>query len=106
MNGAEDHGQPAKEPVGVSIWNACRKQARPKLEDLAMRIESVVAWDDLVLPPLQIQTLKAIAAHLRHRIRVYEHWGFAGKSARGLGISALFAGESGTENSGGRGPGQ
>src|SRR5262249_38299265 len=28
--------------------------------------------------------------------RVYEQWGFAGKSARGLGIAALFAGGSGT----------
>src|SRR5690606_16595042 len=30
------------------------------------------------------------------RQKVYFDWGFAGKSSRGLGISALFAGESGT----------
>jgi SpoVK/Ycf46/Vps4 family AAA+-type ATPase len=29
-------------------------------------------------------------------MKVYESWGFAGKSRRGLGISALFAGASGT----------
>src|SRR5205814_3839963 len=34
--------------------------------------------------------------HVRQRARVYEQWGFAGKGTRGLGISALFAGASGT----------
>jgi len=37
-----------------------------------------------------------IAAHVRHRVHVYERWGFAAQSARGLGISALFVGGSGT----------
>jgi SpoVK/Ycf46/Vps4 family AAA+-type ATPase len=33
---------------------------------------------------------------LRHRARVCDEWGFAEKSNRGLGLSALFAGPSGT----------
>ena len=33
---------------------------------------------------------------MRQRAKVYETWGFAAKSARGLGISALFTGISGT----------
>ncbi len=33
---------------------------------------------------------------LRQRDTVYETWGFAQHSKRGLGISALFAGASGT----------
>jgi SpoVK/Ycf46/Vps4 family AAA+-type ATPase len=43
--------------------------------------------------------LREIAAHVRQRATVYETWGFAAKSclrANGLGISALFAGASGT----------
>ncbi len=47
-------------------------------------------------PRRQRQILREIAAHVRQRARVYEEWGFAGKGARGLGISALFAGASGT----------
>ena len=39
---------------------------------------------------------RRIAQHVRHRATVYDAWGFAAKSARGLGISALFAGASGT----------
>jgi SpoVK/Ycf46/Vps4 family AAA+-type ATPase len=37
-----------------------------------------------------------MALHVRQRATVYERWGFAEQSARGLGISALFAGASGT----------
>ncbi len=33
---------------------------------------------------------------VRHQARVYERWGFAAKSSRGLGIAALFSGASGT----------
>ncbi|MBD2308712.1 ATP-binding protein [Chroococcidiopsis sp. FACHB-1243] len=78
------------------LWDVCRIQARPRLDELAQRIESVAGWQDLVLPPLQKQILHEIAAHVRQRTTIYESWGFGGKSARGLGISALFAGASGT----------
>jgi hypothetical protein len=82
--------------AGASTWDACREQARPKLDDLALRIEPVAGWDDLVLPEPQKRLLGEIALHVRHRAKVYEDWGFAGRGARGLGISALFAGPSGT----------
>ncbi len=90
---AQASEQAALEPL---LWDACRVQARRRLESLAQCIEPVAAWDDLVLPALQKQTLREVAMHVRQRIRVYETWGFAAKSARGLGISALFAGASGT----------
>ena len=79
-----------------ALWDACRAQARPRLDDLAQRIDPRAGWDDLVLPELQRSTLREIAAHVRRRTRVYEAWGFAQKSSRGLGISVLFAGASGT----------
>ena len=79
-----------------SLWDACRAQARPRLDDLAQRIHSPAGWEDLVLPELQLSTLRQIALHTRQRATVYEHWGFAAKSNRGLGLSALFTGASGT----------
>jgi hypothetical protein len=77
-------------------WSICRSLARPRLEDLAQRIVPMAEWDDLVLPELQIQTLRQLASQVRHRLKVYETWGFSARSGRGLGISGLFAGESGT----------
>jgi len=78
------------------LWDSCRIHARPRLEGLARQIEPAAGWDDLVLPEPQLITLREIAAHVRHRSTVYEQWGFAAKGSRGLGISALFAGTSGT----------
>ncbi len=78
------------------LWNACRSLARPKLDDLAQRILATAQWDDLVLPELQKQALLQITSQVRHRMKVYDAWGFANKGRRGLGVSALFTGESGT----------
>jgi predicted nucleic acid-binding protein len=86
---------PAHELASV-IWETCRAQARVALDDLAQRIDPRASWDDLVLPPLQDEILREIAASVRHRARVYDAWGFGRKDSRGLGISALFAGPSGT----------
>jgi hypothetical protein len=79
-----------------AIWSACRGVSRPRLEDLAQRIDGRARWEDLALPEPLIQVLHEIAAQVRHRLTVYERWGFGRVGARGLGISALFAGTSGT----------
>jgi hypothetical protein len=86
----------ATDSFGNLLWEACRVHARPRLDDLAQRIEPAADWEDLVLPEAQRQVLRELAVHVRQRTRVYETWGFAAKSARGLGINALFAGPSGT----------
>jgi hypothetical protein len=91
---AEMHGE-SPGPASL-LWEACRSQARPRMAELAQHIDPAAGWDSLVLPPAQLRTLHEIAAHVGHRTTVYETWGFAHLSARGLGISALFAGASGT----------
>ncbi len=84
------------EELAADLWAACRTQARPALANLAQRIEPRATWEDLVLPTSKIDTLHQIAVQVRQRYTVYDKWGFAAKSARGLGISALFWGPSGT----------
>src|SRR5258706_8489400 len=88
--------QVTQNELGTLLWDACRIQARPGLDDLAQRIEPAANWDDLVLPEAQQQILREIAAHVRRRAIVYETWGVGARGACGLGISALFAGASGT----------
>ncbi|MEM9539360.1 MAG: ATP-binding protein [Cyanobacteria bacterium P01_E01_bin.42] len=83
-------------PLSSILWNYCRKQARPRLEHLAQRIECTATWDDLVLPAREKSMLQELAIQVKQRATVYETWGFAKKSKRGLGIAALFAGTSGT----------
>lgn len=88
--------QPSKEWLPETLWNGCRKNTRPRLESLAQRIETKATWERLVLPDLETKLLHQLTEQVRERSRVYETWGFAESMNRGLGISALFAGESGT----------
>jgi len=86
----------ASERPDSVVWSACRSIGSARLDELAQRIDSVAGWDDLVLPEAQKAVLRQIGSHVRNRLKVQVAWGFADKSVRGLGISALFAGESGT----------
>ncbi|NOK34663.1 ATP-binding protein [Corallococcus exercitus] len=83
-------------PLDRALWVACRTQSRPRLDDLAQRIDGSASWEDLVLPAPQLQLLRELATQVRHRARVHDAWGFAERSSRGLGLSALFSGPSGT----------
>jgi hypothetical protein len=87
---------PPEESLGDRLWQSCRQRARVALDDLAQRLDPAATWDDLVLPEAQRRTLAAIVVGVQQRSQVYDRWGFGQKSHRGLGISALFAGGSGT----------
>ena len=80
----------------VRLWQACRERARPQLDAVATRVETSLGWDDLILPEDKIATLKNIVTYVEQSFSVYHEWGAAGRSQRGLGISALFSGDSGT----------
>ena len=92
----DGHPEVAGNELNKMMWDACRMQARPHMDTLAKRIEPVATWDDLILPSLQKQMIREVAVHVKQRSKVYNNWGFASKSSQGLGISALFAGSSGT----------
>ena len=96
VNEALQHQTSSPDELAQMLWKSSSSHAHPNLGDLAQRIQPMSRWDDLVLPGTQFQTLQDIARQIRQRLKVYETWGFASKSARGLGISALFAGVSGT----------
>jgi vesicle-fusing ATPase len=80
----------------ATLRRLARERARVRLDGLAHRIDPRAGWDDLVLPAGHLELLHDIARHVRHRTQVYERWGFAERGSRGLGVTALFAGESGT----------
>jgi Pyruvate/2-oxoacid:ferredoxin oxidoreductase gamma subunit len=84
------------EALGAALWDACRAQTRLPMDGLAQRVQTQATWEDLVLPAPQSEVLREIAIQVRHRFTVYEEWGFASRAGRGLGITVLFAGPSGT----------
>ena len=84
------------ETAAQLAWSSLREHSREGLDHLAQRLDATTTLDDLVLPAAQTSLLADISRQLRQRRRVYRDWGFAARGTRGLGIAALFTGESGT----------
>lgn len=78
------------------VRQGARAQNAAGLDRLARRIEPTVNWHDLVLPPDAHAQLRELTARARHRDRVLGEWGMRPGGGRGRGVSALFAGDSGT----------
>ncbi len=78
------------------LWEACLQASRPQMDALAQRLNPLATWDDLVLPDHEMGLLRQIAGQVSNRMAVFEEGGFGERMNRGFGISALFAGESGT----------
>ncbi|KAA3662472.1 MAG: ATP-binding protein [Chloroflexi bacterium] len=94
---ANSEAQAAQEEVTHKrLWNACLINTRPRLDMLAQRIEPKATWDHIILPDPLRTLLEQMVAQVHHRNIVYDQWGFRARLSRGLGINALFAGESGT----------
>jgi ATPase family associated with various cellular activities (AAA) len=82
--------------VAGAAWQAGLDHARMALDELGQRLSPRARWEDLVVPDRQRSMLREIVAHVRQRSVVYQQWGFDALLRRGLGVTALFAGASGT----------
>jgi hypothetical protein len=78
------------------LRSGVRAQNAAGLERLARRIEPEVSWSHLVLAPSVRRALEELAARARHRDQVLVDWRMRPGGGRGRGVSALFAGDSGT----------
>ncbi|MDQ1039740.1 hypothetical protein QFZ75_006156 [Streptomyces sp. V3I8] len=85
-----------EQDAGRLAWRAGMNEARVGMDELGRRIEPDAGWGDLVLHERQTSVLREIVAHVRQRATVHQEWGFAATLRRGLGVTALFAGGSGT----------
>jgi SpoVK/Ycf46/Vps4 family AAA+-type ATPase len=78
------------------LFAACRAHSNQNLATLATKIKPRYSWHDIVLPRDTNAQLQEMVQTVQHRPIVYGEWGFDRKLALGKGLSALFAGESGT----------
>ena len=95
-SGVQERGSRDAFSLQERMWQACLQRTRPQLDQLAQRLDPKATWDDIVLPEEQMGLLRQISGQVGQRAQVYDEWGFRKKMNRGLGINALFAGESGT----------
>jgi SpoVK/Ycf46/Vps4 family AAA+-type ATPase len=93
-------GRPPARPNPRAVfrraWDECRARTRPAVDGLAQRIDPAAGWDDLVLPDAVSKQLNELVAQVNDRWRVYDQWHLRDRMNRGLGVSALFNGDSGT----------
>ena len=89
----------APERRTAAIQASLRSQAAPQLPRFAIRVEPVVALDDIVLPEDRRSQLGEMVAHVREAHTVLERWGFGARCPANRGIAALFCGPSGTGKS-------
>ncbi|MEV7612597.1 ATP-binding protein [Streptomyces sp. NPDC089799] len=78
------------------VWDACLLRSRSRLDGLAQRVRPDAGWEDLVLPGPARDRLRRIADQVTRQGTVYDTWGFGDRRTRGLGVTALFTGPSGT----------
>ena len=78
------------------LYAGAQSHATLSMGHLAKRIIPRYTWDDLILPPDQLSQLKEIRSRAQFGYKVQEEWGFNQKISNANGVSALFAGESGT----------
>ncbi|MDX2161447.1 MAG: ATP-binding protein [bacterium] len=71
-------------------------QSALRLGQLARRVTPRMTWDDLILPPEPLEMLHEIGARAQFAHVVQDRWGFGGRYANVGGVSAMFAGDSGT----------
>jgi hypothetical protein len=89
--------QAERRPIHADDLRAgARAQSAAGLDRLARRVAAQADWADMILPSQILGHLRELAARARLRDRVLDDWSLGGATTRGRGITALFAGESGT----------
>ena len=80
----------------ADLYASARQHSSHHLESLAIKIQARYGWDDIVLPEDEMANLHEIAETVRWRSVVLEEWGVGDRLMPNAGVSALFAGPSGT----------
>jgi SpoVK/Ycf46/Vps4 family AAA+-type ATPase len=81
--------------IGAAL-ETCRQMLYQTPGELFTPLPCTFTWEDIVLPESLRAHLKELEDEARLRRRVYDDWGFAALAPLGRGLSALFAGPSGT----------
>ncbi len=89
-------GRGATVPTLNDLYAASRAQSNRKLSDMAVKIPPGFTWEQIVLPHDRVQQLHEICDQVRYAVQVYDRWGFKGRGSNAQGLTALFAGQSGT----------
>lgn len=85
-----------KEGSWEKVREEAKKRSRPRILNLAQLIEPEAGLNELILPDSQKEKLNEMINRLKLKRSVLHEWGYGKKLNRGLGVTALFEGKSGT----------
>ena len=91
---AELDRDPASQPRHLVA--GARAVSSRQLATLAQEVIPKAGWDHLILPDDSVAQLREVCSAVRNGARVMEEWGFERRLTGGRGVTALFAGVSGT----------
>ncbi|HEX4453209.1 MAG TPA: ATP-binding protein [Kofleriaceae bacterium] len=83
-------------PATPAIDAFVRRTRDARLGQFARRVDRLAAWNEVVLPPDILDSLRELVARVRHRRTVFEDWGMGRTMATSRGLTALFQGQPGT----------
>jgi hypothetical protein len=82
--------------TATHLQQGAQALSRIHLGEYARHVEARATWENLILPPEQVEILRELLDRARLTHIVQDEWGFSGGFTKATGISALFAGDSGT----------
>ena len=94
--GEQDAGGDAGQPSVGDLRAGVLAATSARLRQFGSRVETGVAWDDLVLPDDTLEAVRTVARFARLRGQLFDSWGFERKMPYGRALSAMFSGPSGT----------
>jgi ATPase family associated with various cellular activities (AAA) len=84
-------------PAGEhAVREVCRRMLFASTPELLTALPLPYTWEDLVISPRTERHLRELDAQARNRPGVLDGWGLARLTSMGRGVTALFAGPSGT----------
>lgn len=97
VGAARRRAQMESAPLGLEhLQDAARAESSPGLSRLARRLRPGADWRDLVIGGSTRADLEMLTARVRFRDQVLDEWGLRRRSGHREGVTALFAGGSGT----------
>lgn len=97
VTSAADYAASRGEPITLKdLYTGAQAHSDLKLGNLARRVTPLHTWSDLILPEDRLQQLREIRSRAQQAHIVQQQMGFGKKISPHSGVSALFAGESGT----------
>jgi len=84
------------EDPGPALETALRQHVATRIGEVATRVTRLASWSQVVLPTELEDGIAELVARIRHRLTVYDTWGFDQVLSTSRGIVALFQGGPGT----------